>query len=349
MKFYLLIIIIITSISCTTNSSSPIKAKTKVKYQNSVEYKSAFETFKTKNYKLAYSKFIELLKKYPDDIELNYHLGFIAAKSKNLRLAKKFLEKTISLSPSKWQAYRDLASLYKSLYKYKDSLNLIKKVFKYEKNDPVSNFIMGYLSNKLERNDNAFIYYDRAIKHTQTYMLAYIHYGEFYYSRKQYDKAEKIWKEGLEKRYSNTIASRLGSLYIKTKNYNEAINIYEKILKKYPQSLEPYFNIGKIYEEQKNYTQAIKYYKKALSTKKIYDSPKIALANIYIKQNKLDKALLMYEELNKIHISKTSFYLYKQAKILKAQKNKKRYKEIIKILKESKFKESLSYLKSLEK
>jgi len=350
MKFCLSILTIVIILSCNSNNSSnnkSIKENNKLEYQKSIEYKSAFETFNTGNNKLAYSKFIKLIEKHPNDIELNYHIGFIAARSKNLPIAKKFLEKTIKLLPSKWEAYRDLASLYKSLYMYKDALIWVKKVFKYEKNDATSNFIMGYLSNKLEKNDQAFIYYERAIKQTKTYMLAYIHYGEFYYSRKQYHKAEKIWKEGLEKRYSNTIALRLGSLYSKTQEYTKAINTYEEVLARYPQSLEPYFRIGKIYESQKNYKKAIEYYKKALSTKKLYDSPKIALANIYIKQKKLNEALLLYKELNDIYITKTTFYLYKQAQILKMQKKQKEYKKIIQMLKKSPLKESLDYLKNL--
>ena len=358
MKYYLLALIILIFLSCKeeinkSNDYNKNELKTHKNtngdnYKKSPEYIQAFEEFNNKKLKSAYNQFIELVKKYPNDIELNYHIGFIAAKSNNLPIAEKFLTKTVELDKSKWQAYRDIASLYKSMYRYKDALIWVKKVFKYEKNDAVSNFIMGYLSNKLEKNDKAYIYYERAIKSSKTYMLAYIHYGEFYFSRKRYNEAEKIWLEGNKKRYSNTIAQRLGALYFKTKKYDKAIEQYNKMLEKFPKNLEPYFNIGKVYEARNNEKKAIEYYYKAISKNRIYDSPKIALANIYIKNKKLNKALEIYKELNETHISKTTFYLYKQAEILKIQKKDKELKIIIKKLKNSKLKQSADYLKLLE-
>lgn len=359
MKFYYLLITFLLLSSCKNKNihKSPDISSSKDKTMSYLtkntngdkKYKKAFENFKNKKYNKAYKDFIELIKKYPNDLELNYHIGFIAAKSNNLPIAKKYLLKTISIDKTKWEAYRELAALYKAVYKYQEALKWVKKVFIYEQNDPLSNFIMAYLSNKLEKNDNAYIYYERAIKASSTYMLAYIHYGEFYFSRKQYDKAEKVWLEGLNKRYSTTIAKRLGSLYTKIKKYDKAIKIYKNLLKKYPQNVEPYFHIAKIYELQKNYKKAIKLYNKALLLNKNYASPKIALAEIYIKQKKYDKALNLYKELNERMIDKTSFYLYKEAVILKKQKKRNAYNKIIKELKLNPLQQSKDYLKLLSK
>ena len=360
MKFYYLLIIFLLISSCKNKNihKSPDTNHGRGKLQSASagydtngdkKYKKAFEKFKNKKYNEAYRDFIKLIQKYPDDLELNYHIGFIAAKSNNFPVAKKYLLKTISIDKTKWETYRELAALYKSAYKYKEALKWVKKVFKYEQNDPLSNFIMAYLSNKLEKNDNANIYYERAIRATSTYMLAYIHYGEFYFSRKKYAKAEKIWLEGLKKRYSTTIAQRLGSLYIKTKKYNKAINIYNELLLKYKNNVEPYFHIGKIYELQNNIIKAIEFYQKALSLNPSYNTPKIALAEIYDKQKKYDKALKIYRELNEKLIDKTTFYLYKQAVILKKQKKRNEYLKIIKKLKSNTLRQSKDYLKLLSK
>jgi tetratricopeptide (TPR) repeat protein len=357
---YLLLIILLFLVSCKNknfNKSSDLKTNKNVsnhilngeEYKKSKEYISAFKVFNEGNYKLAYSNFIELVKKYPNDLELNYHIGFIAGKSNNVPIARKFLLKTIDIDETKWEAYRELASLYKGIYDYKESLSWVKKVFKYEKNDPLSNFIMGYLSNKLEKNDNAYIYYEKAIKATSTYMLAYIHYGEFYFSRKKYEEAERIWKQGLEKKYSSTIASRLATLYTNTKKYDEAISINNELLEKYPKNIEPYFNIGKIYELQGNYKKAIEYYDKALKMNHQYSSPKIALAEIYNKQKKYSKSLAFYQELDSDVIGKTTFYLYKQAEVLKKMGDKQKYSKIIEKLKSNSLKESLDYIKLLER
>ncbi len=356
MKFYYLLITFLLISSCKNKNIPKSPDNNTVKTHNYAsqtngdkKYKKAFENFKNKKYNEAYKDFIELIKKYPNDLELNYSIGFIAAKLNNLAIARKFLVKTISIDKTKWEAYRELAALYKSIYKYQEALKWVKKVFIYEQNDPLSNFIMAYLSNKLEKNDNAYIYYERAIKASSTYMLAYIHYGEFYFSRKQYNKAEKVWIEGLNKRYSTTIAKRLGSLYTKTKKYDKAIKIYNELLLKYQNNVEPYFHIGKIYELKKNYEKAIELYNKALSLNKNYASPKIALAEIYTQQKEYAKALILYKELNKQLLNKTTFYLYKQAIILKKQKKQNAYNKIIKELKSNTLQQSKDYLKLLSK
>jgi len=358
-KIYYLILILLLLPSCKNKEVNKSSDKTKDavnsisntggEYKKNKEYTDAFDKFENKKFREAYPRFIELIKKYPNDLELNYSIGYIAAKSKNIPIARKFLLKTIEIDKRKWQAYKELAIMYKSVYNYKESLKWVKKVFKYEENDPMSNFIMGYLSNKLEKNDDAYIYYERAINSSSTYMLAYIHYGEFYFSRKQYDKAEKVWKEGLKKRYSNTIAKRLGSLYITTQNYTNALNIYNELIKRYPKNAESYFYIAKVYEGLNDFIKAEEFYKKSLSFSKSYDSPKLALAKIYIKQKKYNDALDIYKELNDKMIDKTTFYLYKQALILKKLKNTKKYNDIIKELKKSKLQQSKDYLQLLKK
>lgn len=56
----------------------------------------------------------------------------------------------------------------------------------------------------------------------------------------------------------------LGSYYIDTKKYSEALAIFTEMIKKYPYQADPNFYIGKSYYYVKDYAQSIKYLKKSL-------------------------------------------------------------------------------------
>ncbi len=89
--------------------------------------------------------------------------------------------------------------------------------------------------------------------------------GSFYLINKEYEKALKLAKEGVE--FSDTdLISRdnLGQAYIGLGMLGEAEEIYDELLPKEPKFMEPYFNYATVMEKRGNLKEAKEFYEKAL-------------------------------------------------------------------------------------
>lgn len=89
--------------------------------------------------------------------------------------------------------------------------------------------------------------------------------GSFYLINKEYEKALKLAKEGIE--FSDTdLISRdnLGQAYIGLGMLDEAEEIYEELLPKEPKFMEPYFNYATVMEKRGNLKEAKEFYENAL-------------------------------------------------------------------------------------
>ncbi len=350
-KILIAITIILFSLSCTKLEDNKIvnnSSKTS-KIKKSKRYQEAFELFENKKIEKAYKEFFELLKEYPDDWKLNYHIGMIAAKGYQIKTAEHYLKIAIKLSPERWESYRELASLYKSLYRYKDALIEIKKVFKYNNDDALSNFTLAFLSVKLkDKTIDPIKYYKQAIKSAPKYMLAYIHFGQYYLSLKEFDKAEEIWIKALKQRDSITIRRMLASLSIRKKDYNEAIKRYKKLIKEKPNYVEGYLKYGNALEKLNRKKEAEKIYKEAIDIKESYIYTSQALAELYLKEKRYKEAIEVYENLLTKSISNKEYFLFKQAEIFKEIKDLKKFNTIIKKLKKIDTKLANNYIKYLK-
>lgn len=341
-KLTIIIILFTFLFSC---KNTPIKSKE----EDGLIHKAEI-LFKT-NQKESFKLFNELIVKYPDNEKVNYYLGCFYAQSLNYDLAFKYLHKTIEINPKKWEAYKEIGKIYKSLNKYEEALKYIEKIFIFTSEaDAESNFFMGFLLNKVKKNENSENiekYYLNAIRLEPKYIMVYIHLGSFYFSLKQFEKAKEIWEKGLTFDENNlTLLERSASLQISLKNYKKAIENYEKLIKYHPNYVESYFNIGKCYEYLNDFEDALKSYNEAIKINPNYQFAKQAIGEIYLTQKNYKEALNIFTDLFKT--TSEPFYLYKQGlihKILNDANNLKITIQSLSDLKEERAKEYLNLLK----
>jgi len=95
---------------------------------------------------------------------------------------------------------------------------------------------------------------------------------------------------------SKDASTALADLYLKEKNYQKAIAIYQKLAKQEPKKAGSYANLGFAYAAAGNYDQAIKHYNTALKFDSddadIYDN----LGEAYEKKGLYQKALETYKK-----------------------------------------------------
>jgi Putative Zn-dependent protease, contains TPR repeats len=118
----------------------------------------------------------------------------------------------------------------------------------------------------------------------------------FYMRKGDYKRAEEILKKassevGMRKEIEKT----MGYLFIETGRYNLALFIFDELSKKYPDDPENFFMKGEIYMRTKNFADAIREFEKGLKIKRdkvIF----LKLGICYFKLNAIDDAEKAFKE-----------------------------------------------------
>lgn len=88
---------------------------------------------------------------------------------------------------------------------------------------------------------------------------------------------------------------------MKADRFNDALEVYEAILEKHPETALAYVGIGNIHARRGEYDDALEYYAGALHVRKDFPPALMMSGNVYVKQGLLDKALKIYQELLEIN------------------------------------------------
>jgi tetratricopeptide (TPR) repeat protein len=180
----------------------------------------------------------------------------------NIDEAEKFYSYSIELKPNMVDAWVNLAEIRSKKGKIDDGLKVLEDA---EKIIPV----------------------DPKIKSATA--LFYIRKGD-------YKKAEEILKKassevGMKKEIEKT----MGYLFIETGRYNLGLFIFDELSKKYPDDPENFFMKGEIYMRTKNFADAIREFEKGLKIKRdkvIF----LKLGICYFKLNAIDDAERAFKE-----------------------------------------------------
>ena len=113
---------------------------------------------------------------------------------------------------------------------------------------------------------------------------------DMYVITDHFQKAEELYRDIIIKFNSdsllNLLSSNLASAYSSSKNYDKALQFYNKMLKEDDSQYFIYFQIANMYEEMKDYKKAISEYKKLLVFDPSYNEANIRLGKIYYTKYK---------------------------------------------------------------
>ncbi len=138
-------------------------------------------------------------------------------------------------------------------------------------------------------------YYFKCMEIKPDTFLIYQDLLDMYVLTDNFQKAEDLYREIKIKFNSdsllNLLSSNLASAYSNSKNFDKALQFYQKMLKEDDTQYFIYFQIANIYEEKKNYKKAVKEYKNLLEIDPGYNEANIRLGKIYYTKYKdLNKA-----------------------------------------------------------
>ncbi|MCT4642103.1 MAG: tetratricopeptide repeat protein [Bacteriovoracaceae bacterium] len=169
-----------------------------------------------------------------------------------------------------------------------------------------------------------------SVKYDPQNSEAHNNLGMAYYYRKSNSMAETHFKKAilLDKNFVDP-KQNLATLYMETNRYNDALTIYNQILKnlEYEGQYKTYFNIGTLFLRQKKLSLALKNYKKSIEVNSSFCPSHFKIGMIYKKAKKDHKALEyfanatkgvcygLFEPLKEKVLTLTRLGLFNQAKV----------------------------------
>ena len=156
-------------------------------------------------------------------------------------------------------------------------------------------------------------------------MEALIIYAKIQHANKEFDTAVQSYEKvlSLDPKQKN-IYLLLGSIYLEQKKNSEALRVYKQLVHNFRGSYAGHFFIGKIYFDKKQFGQAERAFNKTLELESDLLEPRFELLKIYKNRADNSKILQTYQEILKIHPESISaaiglgYYYYSSGKKNKA-------------------------------
>ncbi len=244
---------------------------------------------------------------------------------------KKFYKDIIYNDEGDYESIANFVYLLLSEESYQQAEEYIKKLISAPKEKflPEYNLLISLFFEYKKDFEKSSKYMEKYIRtnKTQNEELPYLKLGYYYYSLKNYKKAEKILKF-VEKKFNSYKARiMLSYLYIDTKNYKKAA----KILHTFENEKSDYFNklnfyLGICYDQMKNFNIAEKYLSKAIEENPQDHEAMNYLGYLYAERNiNLDKAeelitkALQFEPTNYAYIDSLGWIYYKKNRYKEAE------------------------------
>lgn len=287
-----------------------------------------------KDYETALATYNSILSVYPrNEKAILYKAQSLAALDRQDEALKSYKE-YLAIKPNDNLIKTEMMTLLKDKMTPQEILDVLYEDVKQNPNNPDAYYKYAYELHKVNKLDDAIVYYGLAIQMNPKMSDAYINLAQAYAQKNNNEEAintikkakniignnEKLnnYYDNLSKGINDDIYNRATSLFSQG-NFNEAINEYLKIQ---PQSADSLIGIASSYQALENYPKAIEYFQKALIKEPNDTDTMYFLALAYSNMDDLVNAEKMIKKalnINKKDEKVNELYDY----IIETQKNQK--------------------------
>lgn len=200
------------------------------------------------------------------------------------------LQSLLQEDPSNFQARRELSILLAKDGFNEEALSNLKYLIKYFPEDAEIYYNIGILHEKLKEFENAEQAYKSAIDISPQEDF-YYNLGEVLVSLEKWDEAIDVFKKVLQTDSNDgNCYFNLGLCYLNKEETNLAIDSFQQAINLNPQDIFAYFYLGSIYENNGLTNFAVENYKKVLEISPDYSWAYYNLASISYKNENLEEA-----------------------------------------------------------
>ncbi|MCX7785953.1 MAG: tetratricopeptide repeat protein [candidate division WOR-3 bacterium] len=236
-----------------------------------------------------------------DEKKIFKHLGEYYIKTDRLHKAITIFEELINLDRNNPEPYEKLLELYCKTERWQECKDLLKKLEKIlPTKQKLAEYYAEYGNRILAKNpDEAHEFFKQALSFDNKSIPALVAMGDYYYHKGEIKDAIGYWKELLDyyPQNSHLVRQRLETAYYDLGQFEEIVNVYEKLLKKVPNDIELYLALARFYDKKEDIDSAIKILTQIPIDKKKEPEPQIYLASLYLKAGKENKAKQILDNL----------------------------------------------------
>ena len=192
----------------------------------------------------------------------------------NYDLALKHLAQSIKFFPDYYQAYDNIADIYKNINQLDSAKNYYSRSIEINPRNPKPYNSLGEIYLQEKKDELALKNFLTAIDCDEKYILAYQNLGRYYSNIKDFEKAEEYYNQiiKIKPEFSQNISFDFAQLYnnlalkfLDEENYSKSEEYFKKALKKDENFSEIYYNLGLLYAKLNNHKKALEYYDLAIS------------------------------------------------------------------------------------
>jgi tetratricopeptide (TPR) repeat protein len=193
-----------------------------------IQLQAARELHSSGQLKLAYEKYLQLIKQFPSSAELYSELGNVFSDNKNFDIAIKAYLKAIELSPHFSIAHFNLGNCYFRIQQFSDAKISFENALKID-----NNFFQAFLNlgntflklNDLDQSKNCFL---KALNLSPLNPSPYVNLGSLHFDCREFSEAEENFRVALRLDPESTQANwNLALLLLMQGKFSEAWPHYE--------------------------------------------------------------------------------------------------------------------------
>ena len=274
--------------------------------------------------------------KNPDFAEAYILLGWYYLKLKRFSDAEVSLKEALRLNPNLIWAHINLAMVYRDMKNYSEGIETIHQAMIINPKIALSHGVLGDLQMGAGNHQKAILAYTKAIKINPNFFGAMDRMARLYLSLNNQKQSILYFKKVVkvnptfpsysdlifayghfnlyEEAMSNLnkvlemfpnmhpeIYSRMANIYLRKKDYKEAVHYYQRAIDLKPGLIQAHYNLGSIYSILKNPQKSEDYFQKTLSLNPKHALAHFGLGNIFIESNQIQSAISEYKMALKIN------------------------------------------------
>lgn len=247
--------------------------------------------------------------------------SLLSAQNKPEKEVTDVLQQAIALDEKRVESYLSLARFYMKLNKPAEAENTIKKAISVNEKSPLGYLEYGRFYAFSQRPNEAETQFKKAVEVDGTNLEAREALAGFYLAQKDFTKAEQAYKDLAQAQDNSPEGlTQLADFYSLLGRQDDAVNVFQTILKDSPEYVRARYRLGEIHLERKEIDKAKEQIDKLLYLNDTDAQALLLRARMNLQDNKAEESIKDLEEiLKKQPAQKDALFYMTQARLALGQ------------------------------